>query len=160
MPEAVHLEVRWKRKPVDRRGLKRLVRSVLEGEGAPDASVGLLLTGDEAVRVMNHTWRGRDKATDVLSFPDDGEGDSGYLGDIAVSMDRAVEQAPRFSATFEQEVARLVVHGLLHLLGYDHHSPSEGRRMKAKERHYLAALARGSIVPAGKPVGGGRRPGR
>jgi probable rRNA maturation factor len=160
LPEAVHLEVRWKRKPVDRRGLRRLVRSVLEGEGMPEARVGLLLTGDEAVREMNRTWRGKDRTTDVLSFPDDGEGDSGYLGDIAVSMDRAVEQAPRFSATFEQETARLVVHGLLHLLGYDHHSPAEGRRMKAKERAYLAGLVSGSILPKVKTVGGGRRPGR
>jgi probable rRNA maturation factor len=148
LPEAVHLEIRWKKKPVVRSGLKRLVRSVLRGEGHPGAEVSLLLTDDAALAELNRTYRGKDRPTDVLSFAYDGE--SG--GDIAISMDRAVEQAPRFHATFEQEVARLVVHGVLHLLGYDHHTSADGRRMKARERLHLATVARGSIVSSKKPA--------
>src|SRR5512140_2602142 len=172
LPEAVHLEVRWKRKPVVKRGLKSLVRTVLAEEGRPGAGVGLLLTDDATLREMNRTWRGKDHATDVLAFPNEVEergaapndrrgaapnevgepdaSDASYLGDISISMDRALEQAPRFSATFEQEVARLVIHGLLHLLGYDHHSPAEGRKMRAREGAHLARVTRGSIVGAGK----------
>lgn len=151
--------------------MRKLVRTVLAGEGRAGAEVGLLLTDNADLREMNRVYRGIDRVTDVLAFPD-GDGDENTrgsrdsagggpaphlpvdsafaestAGDIAISLERAVEQAPRFSATFEQEVARLVIHGLLHLLGYDHHMPADGRRMKARERFYLAGVARGSIVP-------------
>ncbi len=120
--------------------------------------MGFLFTGDDELRTMNRTWRGRDRATDVLSFPaePDTDGPAGrlsadgtadtYIGDIAISLDRARVQAPRFSATFEEETARLVVHGLLHLLGYDHHTPADGRKMKARERVYLAGVEPGALL--------------
>ena len=120
---------------------------MLEGEGRPAARVGLRLTGDADLMEMNRTWRGMDRPTDVLAFPADPAADDDYLGDIALSMERAIDQAPRFGATLEEEVARLVIHGLLHLLGHDHHTPAGGRRMKARERHYLVTVAAGSIVP-------------
>ena len=62
-------------------------------------------------------------------------------------MERAAAQAPRFGATLEDELARLVIHGLLHLLGYDHHTPADGRRMRARERLYLESVSAGSILP-------------
>jgi probable rRNA maturation factor len=136
--------------------LRKLVRAVLAGESRAGAEVGLLLTDNAELREMNRVYRGIDRVTDVLAFPD-GDGDA---GDIAISLERAAEQAPRFSATFEQEVARLVIHGLLHLLGYDHHTPADGRRMKARERLYLAGVTRGSIVtPARRNTAASRKSG-
>lgn len=114
--------------------------------------VGVCLSDDAHLHALNRDYRGRDRPTDVLSFPaeplpGDDVAEAEYLGDVVISMERAERQAPRFGATFEQETARLVVHGLLHLLGYDHHAPADGRRMKARERAYLAGLVRGSILP-------------
>jgi probable rRNA maturation factor len=135
---AVPIAIRWKKKPVDRARLARLVRTVLAGEGRRGTRVGIVLTDDAVLRRLNADFRGKDRVTDVLSFPadaDDSE-DGKYLGDIAVSLERAAEQAPRFGNRFPAEVDRLVVHGVLHLCGYDHHSPADGRRMKARERFY------------------------
>jgi probable rRNA maturation factor len=137
VPIAIH----WKKKPVDRTRLARLIRAVLSGEGREGARVGIVLTDDAVLRRLNADFRGKDRVTDVLSFPadaDDSE-DGRYLGDIAVSLERAAEQAPRFGNRFPAEVDRLVVHGLLHLCGHDHHAPADGRRMKARERFYLEA---------------------
>jgi rRNA maturation RNase YbeY len=136
---AVPIAIRWKKKPVDRAGLARLVRAVLAGEGRRGARVGIVLTDDAVLQRLNADYRGKDRVTDVLSFPadiDDSE-DGRYLGDIAISLERAAEQAPRFGTRFPGEVRRLVVHGLLHLCGYDHHAPADGRKMKARERLYL-----------------------
>lgn len=133
------IAILWKKNPVDRVRLARLVRLVLAGEGRRGARVGIVLTDNEELRRLNAAYRGRDMVTDVLSFPaeaTDSE-DGRYLGDIAISLERAGEQAPRFGNGFPAEVDRLLVHGLLHLCGHDHHSPADGRRMKARERAYL-----------------------
>lgn len=142
------IEIRWKKGRVVRAGVDRLVRDVLAGEGRAGCRVGILLTGDDDLHRLNRDFRGKDRPTDVLSFPaDPDDPDTGdYLGDIAISMERAEGQAPRFSASLEEELARLVVHGLLHLLGYDHHTPADGRRMKVRERRYMAGLRAGSLV--------------
>lgn len=152
MPGAKPLEVRWKNRPIARAGVQSVVRAVLAGEGRARATVGLCLSDDAHLHALNREYRGKDRATDVLSFPaeaqpGDDPAEADYLGDIVISMERAERQAPRFSATFEEETARLLVHGLLHLLGYDHHAPADGRRMKARERHYLAQFRPGSILP-------------
>lgn len=149
-PPRVRLRIRWTGRPVDRPALRRLARRVLTGEGRSDAAVTLLLTDDAELHRLNRDFRRKDRPTDVLSFPA-GPGDDddpGFLGDVALSVERALDQAPRFSAGPDEEVARLVVHGLLHLLGYDHHAPADGRRMKARERLYLAEVSSGSILPA------------
>lgn len=142
------IEIRWKKGRVVRAGVDRLVRDVLAGEGRATQHVGLLITDDAELHRLNREFRGKDRPTDVLSFPaDPDDPDTGdYLGDIAISLQRAEAQAPRYSASLEEELARLVVHGLLHLLGYDHHTPSDGRRMKARERRYLAGLRPGSLL--------------
>jgi len=140
----VSIAILWKKNPVDRVRLARLVRLVLAGEGRRGARVGIVLTDNEELRRLNAAYRGRDLVTDVLSFPaeaTDSE-DGRYLGDIAISLERAGEQAPRFGNEFPDEVDRLLVHGLLHLCGHDHHAPADGRRMKARERAYLDPASR------------------
>ena len=114
-------------------------------------SVAVLLTDDAGIRALNARHRGRDEATDVLAFPL-GEPQEGefHLGDVAISLERAQTQAPRFGNDPEAELARLLAHGLLHLLGYDHHSPADGRRMKAAERRALVHFRPGMLVRAAR----------
>jgi probable rRNA maturation factor len=90
-----------------------------------------LISGDAELRRLNREFRGRDYATDVLSFPAGGR--AGSLGDIAISVARARAQARRYGHTTEQEVRILMLHGLLHLLGMDHESDA-GRMARAEHR--------------------------
>jgi probable rRNA maturation factor len=106
--------------------------------------VTVRVTGDRELLRLNRNFLGQSYPTDVLSFPS-GERDSGYLGDIALSWPAVVRQAGEHGHSEDVEAALLVVHGLLHLLGWDHASPREERRMS---RLTLACLGRAGIVPA------------
>jgi probable rRNA maturation factor len=88
-----------------------------------------LITGDAELRLLNRTYRSKDYATDVLSFPGEGP----YLGDIAISLARARAQARQFGHAIEDEVRILMLHGLLHLKGMDHESDS-GEMARAERR--------------------------
>ena len=124
-------------------GIKRFARDVLKQEGVAEGAVTIVFTNDAGIRDLNARFRDMDRATDVLAFPLRDE--DGYLGDVIVSLERARAQAPRFQNDPEAELARLIVHGVLHLLGYDHHRPQDGRRMKAAERRALALFEAGSM---------------
>lgn len=84
--------------------------------------ISLLLTDDETIRQLNKEYRNKDKSTDVLSFPME---DDIMLGDIAISVDTAKRQAEEAEINFDRETAFLFIHGLLHLLGYDHETSQE-----------------------------------
>ena len=134
-------------------GIKRFARTVLRGEGVPargqSAAVTIVFTDDAGIRALNARFRDQDRATDVLAFPLHEDDESGvYLGDVVISLERARDQAPRFGNDAEAELARLLVHGLLHLMGYDHHRPADGRRMKAAERRALLEFVPGSLWQA------------
>ncbi len=112
-------------------------------------SVALHLVSDATIRALNHEHRGQDEATDVLSFPlHDPNGmrfvlPPGHpvnLGDVVVSAPRALEQAAEFGHAPERELAYLVAHGVLHLLGYDHEQDEEQRAMREREEAALAPL--------------------
>jgi probable rRNA maturation factor len=108
---------RQRRRAVDRRRLRRVL------DGAAEAlrvtgSVALVLTGDRAVHALNRRYRGKDKPTDVLSFPGPG-GDDG-LGDIVISVETAARNARSLGRSLPQELEVLALHGFLHVLGYDH----------------------------------------
>jgi len=131
-------------------GIKRFARHVLMSEGVAEAAVTIVFTDDVGIRSLNARFRDQDRATDVLAFPLHEEDDGRmYLGDVIISLERARSQAPRFGNDPEGELARLLVHGLLHLLGYDHHRPQDGRRMKAAERRGLDGFLPGSLWDAG-----------
>jgi probable rRNA maturation factor len=137
----------------DPAGIKRFAKSVLRGEGVTEGGMTIVLTDDETIRGLNRRFRDRDRATDVLAFPLHERDEAGvYLGDVVVSLERARDQAPRFKNAPEAELARLLCHGLLHMMGYDHHSPADGRRMKAAERRALARFAPGSLWPGAHPA--------
>lgn len=84
--------------------------------------ISLLLTDDETIRQLNKEYRNKDKSTDVLSFPME---DEIMLGDIAISVDTAKRQAEEAEINLDRETAFLFIHGLLHLLGYDHETSQE-----------------------------------
>ena len=146
MPYDVSAEFdRSARTAVDAAPHVALVEEVLTAEGVEDgAVVALLFADDELLWRLNREHRGIDEPTDVLSFPGDeggafpaADGESRYLGDIAVSVPTARRQAADAGLTLEEELRHLVLHGLLHLLGYDHESDAGDAAMRAKEEAML-----------------------
>jgi len=104
--------------------------------------VAVLLTGDAAITVLNRDWRGKDKATNVLSFPapeTPGQG-ARFWGDIVMAVETIALEAQDQGKSVQAHAAHMAVHGLLHLLGYDHEIESEAEAMEARERAILASL--------------------
>jgi probable rRNA maturation factor len=99
------------------------------------AELSVALVGDAAIRRLNRQWRGKDRATDVLSFPQ--EARSGLVGDVVISLDTARRQAREGGWSIAAELRRLLAHGVLHCVGHDHERPEEARRMAAAERRLL-----------------------
>jgi len=110
-----------------------------------DGEVSLLLVDDPTIRKLNRDYRGLDRPTDVLSFALN-EGDSPdpspeMWGDIVISVECALRQAETYGHSFEREMTRLLIHGALHLLGYDHEiSASEDERMRMREAEILEVI--------------------
>jgi probable rRNA maturation factor len=107
------------------------------------ADLSLLLTDDRRIRIVNRDWRGFDKATNVLSFPaapPERIAASPLLGDIVLAYETVVREAEAEGKTKADHLSHLVIHGLLHLLGEDHETETEARRMEALEVEALARL--------------------
>ncbi|MEE8409113.1 MAG: rRNA maturation RNase YbeY [Myxococcota bacterium] len=122
--------------------------------GLTEADLSIVITDDASIRELNETWRGRDEATDVLSFSQlEGEGPGPLggrrvLGDVVISIETASSQAETAGHSLDEEVQRLLVHGVLHLVGYDHErGDAEARRMQAEERRLLGLLAKSDRGP-------------
>jgi rRNA maturation RNase YbeY len=118
----------------------------LRSSGLPEAELSVLFIGDRAMRTLNRTWRGKDRTTDVLSFSlREGAFSSvqpHLLGDIVISIPRAERQARESGHPLSRELERLLVHGLVHLLGFDHErGPAEARRMGRTEQLFLKRIA-------------------
>jgi probable rRNA maturation factor len=130
--------------------LRAIVRAVLAAEARTAGDVTIVLTNDDTVRRLNRQWRGIDRATDVLSFDYDGTptGRRGRRvdGDLVISIDRVRDQARRYQVTRGEELARLVVHGILHLAGRDHQKPAERQVMRAQENSVLRRCRRHARV--------------
>ena len=137
--------MRGRRVPALATRLERSGRRVLAALGRGDAELSLVLCSDRVIHGLNRDWRGADRPTDVLSFAQrEGEGGApdGLLGDVVISVDTARRQAAACGASLARESERLLIHGVLHLLGYDHErSPAEARRMQRRERALARALA-------------------
>ena len=134
----------------DQASIERLVRSIIERHLAPgDYSLGLHLVSDATIRALNHEHRGADTHTDVLSFPlhdPNGmrfvlpPGQSVNLGDVVVSYPRVLAQAEAYGHSSARELAYLVAHGVLHVLGYDHEQEDDRKRMRRAEEEALAPV--------------------
>ena len=134
--------------------------AALENEGLPEAYAGLRIVNDEEIRDLNRRMRGVDSATDVLSFPaiqypagtvlkdrpallrKTWEPDPGgyYLGDIALNVSRAREQAAEYGHSVRREIAYLCVHALLHLCGYDHMTEEDKILMRTREKQVMSRI--------------------
>ena len=141
----VVVAMRGRRAPALARRLATTGRRLLAALEEREAELSLVLVSDPVMRTLNRTWRGKDRATDVLAFAQrEGRGcaPDGLLGDVVISIDTARRQADARGHSLGVEGDRLLVHGLLHLLGYDHErSLGEARRMARKERALLRAIA-------------------
>lgn len=104
--------------------------------------VAILFTNDVEMHSLNKQWRGKDKPTDVLSFPADDEmpGEIKHLGDIALGLETARADAERMGRPLRAHISHLLVHGFLHLLGYDHETDGDASVMEALEIEILAGL--------------------
>ena len=120
--------------------LRAIVTRTLALEGLRPGDITVVLTGDEAARDLNRRWRGIDRATDVLSFPY-GTARRRVDGDLVISLDRLRAQARRYRVTPARELARLVIHGALHLAGQDHHRMAQRMRMRRSEQAALRSCA-------------------
>jgi probable rRNA maturation factor len=128
-------------------GLARAAVDALAAELAMrgDSEVSLLFTDDDRIRVLNREWRGKDKPTNVLSFPafDLRPGDAlpPMLGDVVLAFGTVSAEAAAERKDFDHHLSHLIVHGILHLVGHDHEDPAEAEAMEALERRVLARLA-------------------
>ncbi|MDF1719857.1 MAG: rRNA maturation RNase YbeY [Minwuia sp.] len=128
--------------------VQRAVRSAIAGFDAADAmgDISVALMDDASIRVLNRDFRNKDAATNVLSFPLDGEaemlppGENAPLGDIAVALETVQREAAAEEKDFGDHLSHMIVHGTLHLLGYDHEQDDDAEEMEALEREVLATM--------------------
>jgi probable rRNA maturation factor len=131
---------------VDVRRLKSVAKKLLREVGEADSALSLSLVDDPQIQELNREHRGKDKPTDVLSFPlyEAGEASRGdgerLLGDVVISIDTARRQAADYDAPLQNELYRLLIHGILHVLGHDHEEPAQRAAMEAEERRLAAAI--------------------
>jgi probable rRNA maturation factor len=145
-----HLRKEWLRRVVE--------HSLAARDIASEVELGLLITDDETVRKLNQEYRGVDEPTDVLSFAlvEKKPGSSSFvtppdgllhLGEVVISYPQAARQAEENNHQVKEEVALLVIHGILHLLGYEHDEPAREREMRALEERILSGLLKNVGTP-------------
>jgi probable rRNA maturation factor len=134
--------------------LRALAETILRAEGyATDCEVTILLVSDDAIAGYNERFLERTGPTDVLAFPledllpgvvpdHDPHGPPLVLGDVLVAPSYVMRQAEDMGVNYEDEMALMVTHGILHLLGYDHERDEDAERMESRERHLLALIGR------------------
>lgn len=136
--------------PMKLASLRERAARMLDAIGKPEAELSVLLCDDSQIHELNRDYRQKDQPTDVLAFAmDEGEGASAILpdgrevlGDVVISVDTARRQALESGHSLAHEVTVLLAHGVLHLIGYDHQTPEEYRRMMARQDLVVAAAER------------------
>ncbi len=129
--------------------MKTKIKKILNALECPSSTeVSVLFVGDEEIRGLNAKYLNRDYPTDVISFPMREGEDSGIndylLGDVVVSLDNAKEYAEKKNVTIEEETIYLLIHGILHLCGYDHEKEdSDAKAMKKKEEELFKMITKG-----------------
>ena len=136
---------------VDCELLKIQSRNILFFLGCGNQELSVLLTDDKKIRELNKKYRGQDRATDVLSFPqnegEENEPDYHLMGDVVISTVTAKRQASQHGLSLEEEIVLLLIHGILHLLGFNHERSEEACHMKKKTRELFD-----HIFPNKKPT--------
>lgn len=151
---AIHIKNRQRSKSLNLRRVEDDLAKALRLLGQRQAELSVLFVGSAKMRQLNHGYRGIPKETDVLSFPMEDAGTFNpcpdlshpaprLLGDIVISVPKTVAQARAYNVTFYEELLRLLIHGLLHLVGYDHEKNRyQKAKMMNKEREILHAVSR------------------
>ena len=141
MPVDIVSRVRGRKLPLRR--IQRTAEKILDFVDESDSELSLALVDNVAITKLNKKYRRKPKPTDVLSFQVETpmNGDPKLLGDVVISIDQAREQAKTGGWTLSQEIDRLLIHGILHLLGYDHErSAKDARLMRALEKKIARAI--------------------
>ncbi|MEI8013679.1 MAG: rRNA maturation RNase YbeY [Nitrospira sp.] len=146
----IHMRSQVRRITFDQTRLERSARAILTDVGETSAELGILFVGDQRMRGLNRRYRGKDRTTDVLAFamreaarPEVSRLMPDMLGDVVISIPTAWRQAKETRRTLDEELACLLIHGILHLCGYDHErGEKEARRMHRRERMILRSIAR------------------
>jgi rRNA maturation RNase YbeY len=137
--------------PVDEGFLKKVAKIVLEGEKQEIRELSIALVGQGKMRELNKKYRRKNRVTDVLAFPEikvlkekfkvgPAQRTQG-LGEIVICLREVKKNAKKFGSNFEAEFARVLIHGILHLLGYDHEiSPEKAKAMEEKQERYLSQI--------------------
>jgi probable rRNA maturation factor len=135
---AIDVLDRQRRVRIDERRIKDLADKVVREVALPNSSLAIVFVRDHAIRKLNSRYRGRNAATDVLSFGGEYDLEPRHLGDVVISTDRAVKQAAEAGLELEREISELVIHGILHLCGYDHETDDgQMNRIELKLRRKL-----------------------
>lgn len=135
---------------IDEELLKRVAQKVLEGEKA-EGDLSIALVGQGRIRKLNKKYRGKNRVTDVLAFPESKMVLEKFqvnispkvktLGEIVICLREVKKNAKRFGTIFEEELAKVLIHGILHLLGYDHEKEAErAKEMREKEEYYFSQI--------------------
>ena len=146
--ETIQIENAQQGHPIKKERLKRAAQTILSALGCPDAEVSILIVDDARIQELNRDYLQRDKPTNVISFSmQEGETialHSQLLGDVVISVDTAARDASEAGCSFESELYFLLLHGILHLLGYDHErgTAEDAERMEAKEKEIFALIER------------------
>jgi probable rRNA maturation factor len=125
---------------VDRGGLRNLVRTVLEGEKVTDYEISLAFVDNSTIHRLNKRFLDHDEPTDVLTFPLSEPKAKKLAGELVLGAEVALEQANERGHDVQVELALYVIHGLLHLCGFDDKDPESTKKMRLRERHYLQVL--------------------
>jgi probable rRNA maturation factor len=121
--------------------LRKIAGTVLKNLGQPSqCELSVSFTDDRRMRELNRIWRNIDRTTDVLSFPQEGGPDYSLLGDILISLDTAKRQSKNYGNTVHEEIKKLLVHGMLHLLGYDHKKKKDKDIMREREANLMLII--------------------
>jgi probable rRNA maturation factor len=131
--------------PIDRGRMREIVRAVLDGEDEPQAEISLAFVDNGTIHTLNKRYLKHDEPTDVLSFPLSDPGAAKLSGELVIGAEVALAQARDRGHDVHAELALYVIHGLLHLCGYDDHD--DPTAMRERERHYLQQLGLPDISP-------------
>lgn len=146
MAKAIEILIDSSVRGVSASWVRRIVAGTLEAEKKATRSVSVLLTNDDAIRVLNKKYLKHDRPTDVIAFwvkepRKVNEPHREHLGDVVVSVERAKKEAPHYGVSFREELARYIVHGVLHLVGYNDESDREEKVMHKRQEVILKKLS-------------------
>ncbi len=133
--------------PIDRGRMRAVARAVLDGENEPQAEISLAFVDNTTIHTLNKRYLQHDEPTDVLSFPLSDPGAAKMSGELVIGAEVALAQAQERGHDVQAELALYVIHGLLHLCGYDDHDEADARAMRERERHYLQKLGLPDVSP-------------